>query len=678
MADGFRIASAYVEVEAETGEAEAQVSGFASRLKAGLGAAALAAGTAGAALLAKGFSDNMNIASANAKLSAQLGLTKADAAKAGEVSGAVYRDNWGGSIEEVNAAIKAVGDNLGSVAGTSKADLQGMTESALALAQTFDVDVKESTAAAGALIKNGLAKDSKEAFDILSAGFQGGIDKAGDFTDTLTEYSPQFAKLGISGKGALDLLSAGLKGGARDTDFIADAFKEFGLRAIDGSKTTSAAYKSLGLDAGAMAAAIAKGGPAAAAATQQTLQGLLSIKDPIAQNNAGLALFGTTWEDTVRKALPSLASAQGSIQGVDGATQRMSDTIGNTAQGRIETMKRGFEGWTQSMASSNGPLGLVSTGVLTFGGSALAAGAQVGQLVAGLAAVNGALVLEKVQLAASTAAKGVAAAATGVWTGAQWLLNAALTANPIGIVIVVIAALVAAIIIAYKKSDTFRAIVQAAMRGVVTAFQWVWDKAKALFSWLGGAWGAVKGFITGPIKNGADAAKGFIQSILVAYFITIPNKIKGFFGSAGSWLKDAGKKIIQGLIDGIQSAFGALQSKLNQVTSKIPDWKGPADKDAKLLRPAGKLIMGGLQEGIDSQLPSLRAQLGGVTASIAAAPTAQGAVSSSGGSGGNVTIGNITISGSFDMSSPAERRAAADAMVREMQEALVRYEGGRR
>ena len=47
--------------------------------------------------------------------------------------------------------------------------------------------------------------------------------------------------------------------------------------------------------------------------------------------------------------------------------------------------------------------------------------------------------------------KGIAAAATGVWTGAQWLLNAALTANPIGIVIVVIAALVAAIVIAYKN-----------------------------------------------------------------------------------------------------------------------------------------------------------------------------------------------------------------------------------
>ena len=90
-----------------------------------------------------------------------------------------------------------------------------------------------------------------------------------------------------------------------------------------------------------------------------------------------------------------------------------------------------------------GPLGLVTTGMMTFGGTALTMGGSIGQIIAGLGALNGALILEKASLVASTAAKGIAAAATGVWTGAQWLLNAALTAHPIGSVIVVIAALVA-------------------------------------------------------------------------------------------------------------------------------------------------------------------------------------------------------------------------------------------
>ena len=53
-------------------------------------------------------------------------------------------------------------------------------------------------------------------------------------------------------------------------------------------------------------------------------------------------------------------------------------------------------------------------------------------------------------------------AATVAWTAVQWLLNAALTANPVGLVVVAIAALAAGVVIAYKKSETFRAAVDKA------------------------------------------------------------------------------------------------------------------------------------------------------------------------------------------------------------------------
>lgn len=50
---------------------------------------------------------------------------------------------------------------------------------------------------------------------------------------------------------------------------------------------------------------------------------------------------------------------------------------------------------------------------------------------------------------------------------------------------------------------------------------------------------------------------------------------------------------------------------------------------------------------------------------------------SKGGAAGGVTIENVTISGSFDFASPASRRAAANAMVAEMKEALRLYDRGR-
>jgi len=72
------------------------------------------------------------------------------------------------------------------------------------------------------------------------------------------------------------------------------------------------------------------------------------------------------------------------------------------------------------------------------------------------------------QKAAAAASKGLAAA--------QWLVNAALSANPIGLVIALVAALAVGLIYAYKHSDTFRRIVDGAFRAVAAAGKWMWEK----------------------------------------------------------------------------------------------------------------------------------------------------------------------------------------------------------
>lgn len=74
---------------------------------------------------------------------------------------------------------------------------------------------------------------------------------------------------------------------------------------------------------------------------------------------------------------------------------------------------------------------------------------------------------------ASTVATKAAAAASRVWAAGQWLLNAALSANPIGLIIAAIAGLVAGVVIAYKKSDTFRGIVDGLWAALKTAGEWV-------------------------------------------------------------------------------------------------------------------------------------------------------------------------------------------------------------
>ena len=81
-----------------------------------------------------------------------------------------------------------------------------------------------------------------------------------------------------------------------------------------------------------------------------------------------------------------------------------------------------------------------------------------------------------IALAAHKVAMGVGAVATGVMAVATTAFNAVLAANPIALVVLALAALVAGIVIAYKNSETFRNIVQGAWQGIknVVSAVWAW------------------------------------------------------------------------------------------------------------------------------------------------------------------------------------------------------------
>lgn len=608
---------------------------FGKAAAVGLGAAGAAAG----ALLAKGVASNLDIGEGRAKLAAQLNLSSEDSARIGKVAGAVYADNWGENLDQVNEAIRSVAGNFGDLSDMSSADLQKITESALALSSTFDVDVNASTEAAGKLIKNGLAKNATEAFDLITAGFQNGADRSGDFLETLNEYAPQFSKLGYSGNQVLAILQSGLKAGARDTDTIADAFKEFSLRAIDGSTQTADGFKSLGLNAKTAAEAIANGGDGAAVMTNKVLESLNKIKDPVKQNAIGVALFGTQWEDTLRQILPSMVNASERTDDVAGATQRMADTAGSSGKAKIETLKRGFDQWVTSMTSSNSALGTTVAGVTSFSGPALAMAGSFGQIAAGMAAFN---------LQATIAAVKTAVVATGtkLWAAAQWLLNAALNANSIALIVLAIAALVAGLIYAWKHSETFRTVVLAAWSAIRAAasavFGWITSWIRSNFERIKAVAQAVWGFISAYIRtqiaiivgvvrgviavvsffrNAFESARSAVMSrvsALVSFVHSVPGKVLGALGNLNRLLFNAGRRIVQGLIDGIKAMFGPLQSTFSWVTNHIPDWKGPEARDRRLLYRPGRVIMEGLTDGLRDSVPTVRAELTGLTGSLPA------------------------------------------------------------
>ncbi|MDT9688199.1 hypothetical protein Q5762_07485 [Streptomyces sp. P9(2023)] len=102
----------------------------------------------------------------------------------------------------------------------------------------------------------------------------------------------------------------------------------------------------------------------------------------------------------------------------------------------------------------------------------------------------------------------------------------------------------------------------------------------------------------------------------INWFRGIPGRIRKSFSDQGNLLYGAGRRILQGLINGVKSMISSLRAEFSGITNMIPDWKGPADVDARLLRPAGRLVIGGFQRGISDQVPALQRQLQGITTSL--------------------------------------------------------------
>lgn len=465
-----------------------------AQMKKAAGPAMMAAGAAAGAGFAASVTSAIQLDSARGKLQAQLGLTQDESKRIGGVAGKLYASAYGESMEEVQTAVTAVIQNMKGMKTASSAVLKETTARALDVATVMNEDVGKVTSAVAQMMKTGLAKNSQEAFDILTRGAQTGANKAEDLLDTINEYGTQFRKLGLDGQTAMGLIQQGLQGGARDADIVADAVKEFSIRAIDGSKSSIAGFKDLGLNASQMAAQIAAGGPKASAALDMVLDRLRGVKDPVKQAAVATQLFGTQAEDlgaALFKLDPSAAVS--SLGQVTGAADKAGAALGGTTQAR-------FTAFTRTLQQNvTGALGATVAWFQKHTTTAKVLAVTVGVLTAAYVTYNAvaAVLIFRQKLmtegtVANTIVTKVAAGATKAWAVAYRLLNLAFVSSPIGLIVVGIMLLVGAVILAYQKSDKFRAVVQAAWAGIKAAAAAAWTFLKAVFAGIGS-------FVTGQL-----------------------------------------------------------------------------------------------------------------------------------------------------------------------------------
>lgn len=237
-------------------------------------------------------------------------------------------------------------------------------------------------------------------------------------------------------------------------------------------------------------------------------------------------------------------------------------------------------------ASANGIAKAVEWGI-KYKGILLPAAAALGVLTAAVIAYNiqqkiaaaGGLIKFMTQLSVVTKAQAVV----------QGILNAITAANPFVLLAIAIAAAVAALIVAYKTSDKFRAVVNGVFKGIKTVavgvFNWfrkdfvgfftttLPNAGKSVLNWFGKQWGRVTHLVTAPLVLGKKGAIAAWDGVTGAF-----RKSKDWVG--GTWHKGWGA--VSGWIGnsvnkGKDLATGALD-KTKAGFSKLKGWAGGAWK----------------------------------------------------------------------------------------------------
>lgn len=247
------------------------------------------------------------------------------------------------------------------------------------------------------------------------------------------------------------------------------------------------------------------------------------------------------------------------------------DVAANTAAGKMQRFSLAMDEAKESIGYALlpaleavlGPLQALGTWAQENTTVLLVVGGVIGGIAAAILLVNAAM-------AVWNAIQTVLAAKTAIVTAAQWLWNAALAANPIGIVIIAIAAFIAAIVLLWNKCDWFRngvlavwGAVQKAIEVVVNWFADVaWPILKTVFEWIGKA---VEFYLL-PWKLAFEGIK-IVVGLLADAFGVAFDFIRTTIEKAWAFIKPIIDKIAEGInairsgmdfVGGIGGAIGGI------------------------------------------------------------------------------------------------------------------------
>lgn len=283
------------------------------------------------------------VVEASNRFQGKMGITKDESKQFLNFANELVKSGMVDSLEEAQEAITQVYQTAGKK--VTPEGLKQLTKYAISFSKTFDTDVNETMRGASRMMEN-FGISAEEAFDLLTAGAQNGLNQSNELADNMAEYSQLFGQMGFTADETFSLLEAGLDGGAYNLDKVNDLIKEMGISLTDGrfeenadmfSESTRNLFNEW------------KNGKA----TQgEVVKGMMNDFANMEGGYDALNRAGTVWsalgEDNSLKVIKAMAGASASFGETKGSAEDLNNTMTNTTA--WEAFTNGVKGTVNSIA----------------------------------------------------------------------------------------------------------------------------------------------------------------------------------------------------------------------------------------------------------------------------------------------------------------------------------------
>lgn len=321
---------------------------------------------------------------------------------------------------------------------------------------------------------------------------------------------------------------------------------------------------------------------------------LAAMGDPDGDVDAAMQTFLASLKTAWDNLAPTIQTIGKNIleqigKGIEAQLQPFKDDFVGTVSEIVESIGE----FISDVAGDNEVLNGVADAVKFLGENMDKILPAVGGLTAAIITFNIAMGIQSIIQTVTAAFQAYKAANEGA-TIAQWLFNAALSANPIVLIVALIAGLITAIAILWNTNEDFRNAVMKAWGAVKDFFtKTIPDAFNAVVKWFSELPENLKGYLTSVIDSVSQWAKDlaakavevgtdFVQAI-VDFFVNLPYNIGLALGTFiatiilwGGQLIEKGKEVGSNFVNGVIDFFVNLPKNvadfLSNVISEVKQW----------------------------------------------------------------------------------------------------------